>query len=114
MKLYKKIILSISFLAFYNCAELSSALSNYNQSSGGQCATIEVLYFVLNPETDKYVAGKVYIKDKKGNDIAYNEKRWRNNLGNSYLDRGQFTAYYKTSPYSGGEYKFVVHCAGWH
>ena len=72
------------------------------------------MYFVLNPETDKYVAGKVYIKDKKGNDIAYNEKRWRNNLGNSYLDRGQFTAYYKTSPYSGGEYKFVVHCASWH
>jgi len=114
MKFYKKILLSISFLAFYNCAELSSALSNYNQSSGGQCATIEVLYFVLNPGTGKYEAGKVYNQDKEGNDIADKETRWRGNLGNSYLDRGQFTSYYKTSPYSGGEYKFVIHCARWH
>ena len=114
MKIIKRTVLLISFLAFNNCAELSSVLSNYNQSSGGQCARYEVLYYVYNSETSKYESGKIYVKDRKGNDIEYKEERWRDNLGSYYLNKGEFTAYYKTSPYSGGEYKFVVHCTSWH
>ena len=114
MKIIKKLIFLLSFLAFYNCAELNSVLSNYNQSNGGQCATIEVMYSLLNPDTNKYESGLVYSKDKNGNDIAYKEESWRNNLGKSYLNRGEFTAYYNTSPYSGGEYKFVVYCTSYH
>tara|TARA_R110001592_G_scaffold343328_1_gene633740 strand:+ start:118 stop:462 length:345 start_codon:yes stop_codon:yes gene_type:complete len=114
MKIDLKIISLFTFLAFYNCAELNSVLSNYNQSNGGQCATILVMYSLLNSETGKYESGLVYTKDKDGNDIAYKEESWRNNLGNSYLNRGEFTAYYNTSPYSGGEYKFVVYCSSWY
>ncbi|MCI2228328.1 hypothetical protein MC378_04045 [Polaribacter sp. MSW13] len=114
MKTIKKTVLLFSFLAFYNCAEVSSALSNYNKSNGGQCATYEVLYYVYNKNTSKYESGKIYIKDSKGNNIKYQEERWRDRLGQTYLNKGVFTAYYKTSPYSGGEYKFVVHCTRWH
>lgn len=114
MKTTVKIVLFISFLGFYNCAELSSALSNYNATNGGQCAYYEVLYYVYVPETGKYESGKIYTKDKNGNDIEYKEEAWRERLGQSYLNKRQFTSYFKTSPYSGGEYKFVVHCARWH
>jgi hypothetical protein len=114
MKTIRKTVLLLSFFAFYNCAELSSALSSVNQSNGGQCATYQVLYYLYNSKTDKYDSGMIFTKDKNGNDIEYKENRWRKGLGNSYLSRRQFTAYYKTSPYSGGKYKFVVHCASWH
>ena len=55
-----------------------------------------------------------YSKDKNENDIAYKEESWRNNLGKSYLNRGESTAYYNTSTYSAGEYKFVVYCTSYH
>ena len=114
MKARIKILLIINFLAFYNCAELSSALSNYNSGAGGKCAYYEVLYYLYVPETGKYESGKIYTTDKNGKDIKYKEERWRESLGDLYLNKRVFTAYYKTSPYSGGEDKFVVHCTKWH
>lgn len=114
MKKIKLLFFILTTLSLANCAELSSALSSYNQTNGGQCATYTVQYYLYNPNTSKYEAGKIYARDKNGNDIKYKEKRWREGLGSSYLRRGTFTSYYKTSPYSGGEYKFVVHCTQWH
>ena len=72
------------------------------------------MYSLLNPDTNKYESGLVYNTDKNVNNIGYKEESWRNNLGKSYLNRGEFTAYYNTSPYSGGEYKFVVYCTSYY
>jgi uncharacterized membrane protein len=72
------------------------------------------MYLLLNPDTNKYEPGLVYNTNKNGNNIGYKEESWRNNLGRSYFNRGEFNAYYSKSPYSGGEYKLVVYFTSYH
>jgi hypothetical protein len=109
-----KTLFLICFLAFYGCAELNSALSNYNANIGGQCAMYDVSYYLYNPVTDKYLENKYFNKSEKGTDIDTKEYSWVQRTGNNYLYRKQFTTYFITSPYSGGKYRFIVECSRWH
>lgn len=114
MNIKLKTLFLISFFAFYGCAELNSALSNYNANMGGQCAVYSVNYYLYNPDTDKYLENKYFNKSENGANIDAKEYSWVKRTANNYLYRKQFTTYYKTSPYSGGRYRFIVECSRWH
>lgn len=108
-----KVFLLLSFLCFYNCAELLPALSNVNQGMGGKCTNYHVDPYVYSSSSDDWLFKKYITIDKKGNDIRYEEKNWYDKTATYYLNRMTFNTYYKTSPYSGGRYKFVVSCTRW-
>lgn len=114
MKSIKITILLFSFLAFYNCSELNSALSNVNRGMGGKCRVYTAEYYVYDSSNDKWLSAKYIITDKNGKDIKYNENKWVSKWGQYYADKGAFYTYFKTSPYSKGEYKFVVSCSSWY
>lgn len=114
MKTIKSTILLFSFLTFYNCSELNSALSNVNRGMGGQCRVYTAEHFVYDDVNDKWLTGKYFSKDTDGNDIDYKESKWVSEWGQYYANKGEFQTYFKTSPYSNGEYKFVVSCSEWY
>jgi hypothetical protein len=114
MRTFKKTILLCSFLALCSCAELNSALSNYNSASGGQCAVYSVSYYLYNTDTDKYMENKYFNKSESGKDISSREYSWVRKTANQYLYAKNFVTRYQTSPYSGGRYRFIVECSRWH
>ncbi|SDS00066.1 hypothetical protein SAMN05216503_1649 [Polaribacter sp. KT25b] len=114
MKSIKKTILLFTLLTLYNCSELNSALSNVNRGMGGKCRVYIAENYLYDSSSDKWLSGKYYTKDRDGNDIDYKEDSWISSCGKYYANKGVFSTYYRTSPYSNGKYKFVVSCSSWY
>ncbi|PPK93245.1 hypothetical protein LY01_02530 [Nonlabens xylanidelens] len=102
---------SIFILILSNsCAELAAGLSSYNQANGTQCRQS-----IVDPEVylDGKYQNKIMITDSEGNDIEYNEERWRASKAKTYLGYS-FGIYYATSPYSELEYRFTHYCSSYY
>jgi len=75
------------------------------------CLQRSVSSYGVNPDTGQYVQGLVL---RVGNETTtQQEEAWIQATAQSYADQADIGTYFSTSPYSQGEYKFVVTCLQW-
>lgn len=108
-KLFFLCMLSISISG---CGEMLTAMSQANQDMGSRCRSYTSAFYVES--NGEWLEDQAKFKSKAGEDVSYEEKNWLRNRASYYINRRQFQTYYVTSPYTGADYKFNVHCAQWY
>ena len=108
----KKLIAILTFMLFVQCDTLHQSIQHANIGLGGHCLRITCEVGPYNSEKKEYDMGYSFREDKEGNDVSYNENIWLRNKEIETTNSG-IGVYYCESPYSEGNYKFIVNCVEW-
>ncbi|TBW28249.1 hypothetical protein [Gramella sp. KN1008] len=92
------------------CAEMYSAMSNYNAANGSKCKVKAASFAGYHEGEGKYMENRVLYKESTTDQNIKNEYAWLKKKMNEYVYKNGFGTFYETSPFTDISYKFHTYC----